>query len=302
MARGLRARGVAEGDRVAIMLPSGAAFFAAFFGALYAGGVPVPIYPPLRPSQLEEHLRRQAGILRNAEARVLVTVAEARPLGTLLRGQVETLTGVATVDELESPGAAQLPPVTRGAALALLQYTSGSTGDPKGVMLSHANLLANIRAMGRVMDASSADVFVSWLPLYHDLGLIGAWLGSLYYAAPVVIMSPLDFLMRPARWLWAIHRNRATLTAAPNFAFELCLTKIEDAAIEGLDLSSLRMVVNGAEPVSPATIRRFIARFAKYGFKPGAMAPAYGLAESAVGLAFPPLGRPPLADRVERGR
>jgi 1-acyl-sn-glycerol-3-phosphate acyltransferase len=141
---------------------------------------------------------------------------------------------------------------------------------------------------------------VSWLPLYHDMGLIGAWLGSLYYAAPLYVMSPLSFLTRPANWLWAVHRFRATLTAAPNFGFELCVNKIDDASIEGVDLTSLRMVANGAEPVSVYTMRRFIERFSRYGFRPEAMAPVYGLAENAVGLAFPPPGRTPVIDRVDR--
>jgi 1-acyl-sn-glycerol-3-phosphate acyltransferase len=167
-------------------------------------------------------------------------------------------------------------------------------------MLSHANILANIRAMGEAMQAGPSDVFVSWLPLYHDMGLIGAWLGSLYFAAPLVVMPPVTFLVRPEQWLWTMHRHRATLSAAPNFAFELCLRKIDDAAIAGLDLTSMRMVANGAEAVSSDTIQRFAARFAPYGFRPQAMAPVYGLAENAVGLAFPPLGREPVIDRVER--
>src|SRR5262249_26235520 len=148
---------------------------------------------------------------------------------------------------------------------ALLQYTSGSTGDPKGVVLSHANLLANIRALGEAIQAVVGDVFVSWLPLYHDMGLIGAWLATLYFAVPTVLMPPRAFLVRPGRWLWAIHRHRGTLSAAPNFAFELCAQRIEDQAIQGLDLSSLRMVANGAEPVSPETMRRFTERFRPYG-------------------------------------
>src|SRR5208337_3691777 len=172
--------------------------------------------------------------------------------------------------------------------------------DPKGVVLSHANLLANIRAMGRAMDASSTDIFVSWLPLYHDMGLIGAWLGCLYFAAPLYVMSPLSFLVRPQSWLAAIHRFRATLSAAPNFAYELCLNKIDDESLEGLNLSCLRMTLNGAEPVSVPTLRRFTARFGHYGFRPEAMAPVYGLAENSVGLAFPPPGRMPVIDRVDR--
>ncbi len=300
VARGLRQAGLQPGERVAIMLPTGEAFFAAFFGVLYAGGVPTPIYPPARPSQLEEHLKRQAGILRNAGAVLLVASAETPAVARLLKLQVESLRAVVSVEAL-SKGAGALPSKLDPESMVLLQYTSGSTGDPKGVALSHRNVLANIRAMGQAMEAGPADVFVSWLPLYHDMGLIGAWLGSLYFAAPLVVMSPLTFLVRPEQWLWAIHRHRATLSAAPNFAFELCLRKVEDAAIAGLDLGSLRMVANGSEAVSPETIRRFAARFAPYGFRPEAMAPVYGLAENAVGLAFPPLGRAPIIDRVDRG-
>lgn len=300
VALGLRERGLAPTERVAVMLPTGPAFFAAFFGILYAGGVPVPIYPPMRRSQIEEHLRRQAKILQNAEASFLITGAEAQPIAALLKSQVATLQAVATVEELAVPAAAKLPRLTSASATALIQYTSGSTGDPKGVVLSHQNLLSNIRAMGDQMEASSSDVFVSWLPLYHDMGLIGAWLGSLYYAAPAVIMSPIGFLARPERWLWAIHRHRGTLSAAPNFAFELCLQRIDEASIKGLDLSSLRFVANGAEPISADTIRRFTDRFARYGFRREAMAPVYGLAENAVGLAFPPPARPPVIDRIER--
>jgi 1-acyl-sn-glycerol-3-phosphate acyltransferase len=297
--RGLRQAGLQPADRVAIMLPTGEAFFAAFFGVLYAGGVPTPIYPPALPSQLEEHLKRQAGILRNAGAVLLIAPPEIPAVGRLLKLQVESLRAVMSVEAL-SGGEGALPSKVEPHSTALLQYTSGSTGDPKGVALSHLNLLANIRAMGQAMEAGPADVFVSWLPLYHDMGLIGAWLGCLYFAAPLVVMSPLTFLVRPEQWLWAIHRHRGTLSAAPNFAFELCLRKVEDAAIAGLDLHSLRMVANGSEAVSPETIRRFAARFARYGFRPEAMAPAYGLAENAVGLAFPPLGRAPIIDRVDR--
>src|SRR5665811_597313 len=303
LARGLIARDIVPGDRVALMLPTSIDFFIAFFGILYAGAIPVPIYPPMRLSQIEDHLRRQTGILRNAGARLLITMPEGRRLAGLLRAQVETLNAAENVESLEDTTAVTgLPQVTDPDSVALIQYTSGSTGDPKGVVLSHANLLANIRAMGGIMEASSADIFVSWLPLYHDMGLIGAWLGCLYFGAPLYAMSPLSFLVRPESWLWAIHRFRATFSASPNFGFELCLNKISDADLKGLDLSSLRMVANGAEPVSVLTLRRFMERFGRYGFPARAMAPVYGLAECSVGLAFPPLGRPPVIDRVNRDR
>jgi len=300
VAAGLIARDIEPGDRIALMLPTGIDFFTGFFGALYAGAVPVPIYPPARLSQIEEHMRRQAGILRNAGARILLTVPQALTVASLLRGPVETLEAVETVARVSTPVATALAPVRGASATAFIQYTSGSTGDPKGVVLSHANLLANIRAIGAALQANSDDVFVSWLPLYHDLGLIGGWFGCLYFGAAFYVMSPLSFLARPENWLWAIHRFRGTLTAAPNFAFELCLNKIDDADIAGLDLSSMRVVANGAEPVSVPTLRRFIGRFERHGFKPEAMMPAFGLAENAVALTVPPLGRAPLIDRVAR--
>ena len=300
VAAGLIERGLAPGDRVAIMLPTEAAFFEAFFGVLYAGGVPVPVYPPFRRAQVEDHLRRQAGILRNAGASLLIIGSEIRNVGQLMLGLAEDLRHVETVEALSRAGAIEQPLPAGPDTIALIQYTSGSTGDPKGVVLTHANLLANIRAMGEALDASSSDVFVSWLPLYHDMGLIGAWLGALHYGVPTVIMPPLAFLADPGRWLRAMGRHRATLSAAPNFAFELCCKNVRDEDIEGLDLSSLRMLMNGAEPVSPATIARFTARFAKYGFPPKAMAPVYGLAENSVGLTFPPVGRGPIVDRVQR--
>jgi 1-acyl-sn-glycerol-3-phosphate acyltransferase len=301
VADGLRARGVEPGHSVALMLPTGRDFFLAFFGALWAGAVPVPIYPPFRPAQLEDHLRRQAGILANAEARVLVVPDEAHAVAALLRAQVSGLR-VETVPGLvaHARGGERNAHRARSEETALLQYTSGSTGRPKGVVLSHANLLANIRAMGAALGVTSSDVFVSWLPLYHDMGLIGAWLGSLYHSVPAAISAPLRFLSRPESWLWEIHRRRGTLSAAPNFAYELCVRRVDDAALTGLDLSCWRVAVNGSEPVSPETLRRFAERFARYGFRREALMPVYGLAECAVGLAFPPPGRGPSIDRISR--
>jgi 1-acyl-sn-glycerol-3-phosphate acyltransferase len=300
VASGLQERGLQPRQAVAIMLPTGLEFFISFLGVLLAGGVPVPIYPPVRPSQLEEHLRRQRAILSNCQAIMLITVPEAKPLARLLHTQVDTLQAIVTAKELSLAARAYALPMLRAEDIALLQYTSGSTGAPKGVILTHANLLANIRAVGEAIDVRYEDIFVSWLPLYHDMGLIGAWLGSLYHAVMLVIMSPLAFLGRPQRWLWAIHRYRGTLSAAPNFAYELCLRRISRQELEGLDLSSWRIAFNGAEAVSPNTVQRFGERFAPYGLRPESIYPVYGLAECSVGLTFPSLGQGPRIDRIQR--
>ncbi len=300
IAGALQRMGLERGRTVAIMLPTCPGYFPTYLGVLRAGGIPVPIYPPAHLSQIEDHVRRHAGILSNADAAILVTVPEARGVARLLEARVAGLRRVVTVDELlEEDGEPQAVALGRD-DIAFIQYTSGSTGDPKGVVLTHANLLANIRAIGQVIGIRPDDVFVSWLPLYHDMGLIAAWLSSLYLATPLVVMSPLAFLARPERWLQAIHRYRGTVTAAPNFAYELCVKRIDDARIEGVDLGSLRLAANGAEPVIPETMRRFSERFASHGFRPGAMTPVYGLAEGTVGLLVPPLGRGPRIDRVRR--
>jgi len=300
VAAGLQQAGIQPGASVAIMLPTGVDYFYCFYGILMTGAVPIPIYPPVRRSRIGEHLQRHSRILRNGNTALLITEAQARGVAQLLKMQVESLHEIATVPDLLSRAGTYLAPAIGAEDIAFLQYTSGSTGNPKGVMLTHANLLANIRVMGEAVEAGSRDVFVSWLPLYHDMGLIGAWLGSLYFAAVLVVMSPLAFITRPQRWLWAIHRYRATLSASPNFGYELCLKRIGDEDIQGLDLSSWRLAFNGAEQISPDTLRRFTDRFAAAGFRPTAMLPVYGLAESCVGLAFPPLGREPWIDCVER--
>jgi 1-acyl-sn-glycerol-3-phosphate acyltransferase len=297
---GLRALGVRSGDTVALMLRTEVAFFRAFLGTLIAGAVPVPIYPPFRPDQIEEYAHRQRAILQNAGARVLVTFAEALRVAKLLRGAVPSLEHITTIDGL-GEGAVNDLPTQRGAGdPALIQYTSGSTGDPKGVLLSHANILANIRAIGQAVAVRSDDVTVSWLPLYHDMGLIGAWLGSLYHGVPLVLISPLAFLSRPSRWLSALHAYRGTVSAAPNFAFDLCVHKIQDDEIQGLDLRSWRLAMNGSEAVNADTIERFVRRFAPFGFSASAMCPVYGLAESSVALTMSPIGRPARIDALAR--
>jgi fatty-acyl-CoA synthase len=311
----LRRRGLEPAQTVAIMLPTCAEFFFTFAGILLAGGIPVPIYPPFRADRIAEYAARQSNILRNAEAQFLVTWKQAESLARLLQPRVPSLREVLNAQRLATDTTAHspaAPPSTewrpvehlshraRGEDIAFLQYTSGSTGDPKGVILTHANLLANIQAIIGGVHIQPDDAAVSWLPLYHDMGLIGAWFVPIVTGIPLVVMSPLAFLSRPDRWLWAIHKHRGTISPAPNFAYELCVRKIADKDIEGLDLSSWRAATNGAEPVAAATLERFAARFAKYGFRREALMPVYGLAEACLGVSAPPLGSGYKVDRIER--
>lgn len=299
IARGLYNKGIQQGETVAIMLPTCKEFFYVFCGILLAGAIPVPIYPPFRPDQIEEYAEREAKILHDAQVRILITFTQAELLSQVLRTFVPSLKEVTTVQKIRLQ-TGMLPNIDiESHSPILIQYTSGSTGDPKGVLLTHQNMLSNIRAIGKSIPVSPKDVGVSWLPLYHDMGLMN-WLGSMYFGIPMVILSPLTFLTRPEQWLWAIHFHRATLSGAPNFAYELCIKKINDNDIKGLDLHSWRFAFNGAEAVNPKTLDNFAKKFAPYGFDIESFAPVYGLAESTVGLTFPHKRRKPHIDRIER--
>jgi fatty-acyl-CoA synthase len=302
IAAGLASRGISRGDTVALMLPTGFDFLSAFQGTLLLGAVAVPIYPPVRMDRLAEYADRQGAILRSAGVRIMITIGRAKVIAEALKSKVPSLLDVVTTQDLaEDPRASlRMTPQSRPEDPAFIQYTSGSTGSPKGVMLTHANLMANIRAIGLGLDARPMEVGVSWLPLYHDMGLIGSWLFTMASAYPLALRSPVSFLARPERWLQDIHRRRGTMSAAPNFAYELCVRRIRDEDIEGLDLSSWRCALNGAEPVRPETIDRFVQRFSRYGFRRETMMPVFGLAECSVGLAMPPVQRGPKFDLVDR--
>jgi acyl carrier protein len=306
VAAGLRASGIGRDDTVAIMLPTCADFFYSFLGVMLAGGIAVPIYPPARPDKIEDYIRRQALILRNAGVRLLISFEGAKAVSQIMRLGIPSLIsqGVTSVDALCQIGLQAGTKVTTAAVepsdTAFIQYTSGSTGDPKGVVLSQENVLANVRGIGWAVNFRPDDIVVSWLPLYHDMGLIGSWLFSLYFGAPITVLSPQAFLARPERWLWALHDSRGTLCPAPNFSYELCARKIPDTAIAGLDLSAWRVAINAGEAVLPDTLARFAKRFEPYGFRPESYVPCYGLAESSVALTFPPINRRPVIDTIRR--
>jgi len=285
----LRARGLMPGDRVAIVLRTEAAFLDAFFGALAAGAVPVPLYPPVRLGRMEEYLAATARMLRVSGSRLAVASRGIRRLlGEAVAGARLDL-GVLDAGDLAN-GAPLLEP-RRGEDLALVQFSSGSTVDPKPVALAHANLLAQVEALTVLVEPTNADVLVSWLPLYHDMGLIGCLLGAMSYPGPLVLIPPEHFLARPALWLRAIARHRGTISAAPHFAYAYAADRVGDEDLAGLSLASWRVALDGAEPVTAPALRRFAARFSARGFDPRALLPVYGLSEAALAVTFPPRGR-----------
>jgi len=286
-----RVRGVAArlqqleacGERVLLLYPSGLEFITAFLGCLFAGAVAVPAYPP-DPTRLDRTLPRLEGIVRDARPRVALTTQRVLELSEALRDSSPAfaeLQWLAT-DVLPDEAHGWRTPVLERESLAFLQYTSGSTGAPKGVMVSHGDLLHNSRAIQRSFGHTGELVGVGWLPLYHDMGLIGKVMQPLYLGRPCTLLSPVDFLARPARWLEAISRYGATTSGGPNFAYELCVRKTTREQRERLDLSTWRVAFVGAEPVREATLSRFAEAFRCSGFTRRAFFPCYGLAEATL--------------------
>lgn len=278
----LARRGLVPGDRVLIMLPTGLEFIEAFFGIALAGMVAVPVYPPARLTRLEHYLRTLASIAETSQCRAAVLDARLVPLvGKHLRVPPERLLTDAELRAAREPGRAY--PVSPTSP-AFLQFTSGTTSQPRGVLLLHRQVQAQLRAYCEALRVGHGEVVVSWLPLYHDLGLVGVVLASLQKGAHLVLLSPTDFLRDPMCWLRAISRHGGVHTAAPNFAFDLTARKCapERLRAEGIDLSSLDNVGMGGEPVSWATVERFRAHFAPFGFRGEVLNPCYGLAENTL--------------------
>lgn len=274
---------LSAGARCLLLHEPGLEYIAGFFGCLYAELVPVPAYPP-GPDRLNRSEERIAAILRNSSAECILTSCElAQKLQTSLAPHTATIPQIVCSDEASDEAAGSFRyPRPRGADLAFLQYTSGSTGVPKGVALTHANLLSNLEAIERAFDLSSESKGVVWLPPYHDMGLIGGILAPLYTGFQMSLISPADFAARPLRWLEAISRLRATVSGGPNFAYELCARRARRADVAKLDLSQWTTAFVGAEPISARTLESFTQTFAPCGFTRSALTPCYGLAEATL--------------------
>jgi natural product biosynthesis luciferase-like monooxygenase protein len=269
------------GERVLLLYPPGLDYIAAFFGCVYAGAIAVPIYPPRQ----NKTMSRIAAIIADAQPAVALTSSQilSRVTSSLADpGNLNSMRWQAVEGEANGTQTEWQEPAITGDTLALLQYTSGSTGAPKGVMLSHRNLLHNSALLRHSFEYTSESHCVSWLPVYHDMGLIGGVLQPLYGGFPCTLMSPVSFLQRPVRWLEAISRYKATISGGPNFAYELCVRKIGSAQMSSLDLSSWSTAFNGAEPIRAETLNRFSETFAPCGFRKEAFFACYGLAESTL--------------------
>ncbi|MEM9185343.1 MAG: amino acid adenylation domain-containing protein [Planctomycetota bacterium] len=293
------------GSRALVVLEPGLDYIAALLGCLYAGVAPAPVYPP-DPFRIARTLPRLQAIFRSAECEFLLSSADVLggPNGALRKTcpggaiEVESLFEGGLSKDTPAVAWAVEPAAAAPDQLTLLQYTSGTTGEPRGVPITHANLIENLRGMERLLDVDDA-VAVQWLPPYHDLGLIGGVFLPLFAGRHMVLMSPLSFMQNPAGWLQAISRYGATSSAAPNFGYELCLRKVKEADCEGLDLSRWQIAVSGAEPVRADTLDRFAERFAPYGFRREAFVPAYGMAETTLMVSIAAIGEPPRVVEVD---
>jgi fatty-acyl-CoA synthase len=294
------ARGLRKGDRLALVIPDGDEFVLSFLGALFAGVVPVPIYPQLSFKNIESYHDTVGHIARACGARMLLTTGTTKPFVDPVAQRVPTLREVVTLDDIAGDAKAAAVPVSPS-DLAFLQFTSGSTSRPKGVMVSHANLAANAEAFmvhGVRVDETS-DKGVSWLPLFHDMGLIGFVVGPLFTNIPCVFLPTASFVRSPRLWVDKIHQHRGTITYAPTFAYALIVKRLKEKEVEGLDLSTLRVAGCGAEPIRAQTLRDFAAKLAPAGFDPRAFVPSYGMAEATLAITFVPLRDGLKTERVD---
>lgn len=302
-AAGLRAMGLRAGDRVALALPDPADFVLVFLAAVRLGAWPVPMYPPLGTGDLDAWAARSRRILAAAGARLLVTTRALAPIAWGLLGEETRLERVVAASALRDPADGTPLPEIDPETPAFLQFTSGSTADPKGVMVSHANLAANARAI--IVETChmrpGEDRALAWLPLYHDMGLIGFVSSTLLHGISATFLPTLRFLARPLSWFEAMAAEGATISFAPNFAYALSARRCRPADVARLDLSRVHTMGCGAEPIHPDTLRAFADHFAPAGLRGDTLMPAYGMAEATLAMALRPRGSGMRTRRAERG-
>ena len=284
------------GERALLVYPPGLEFISAFFGCLYAGLIVIATHPP-HHTRIEQFKSRVFGIMKDATPSIALTtstILEELSAELLESGSLQSTNWFVTDFEQAVTAKKWLNPSITADDLAFIQYTSGSTTDPKGVMITHGNLMHNLHSLHKCFWQASDGGFVSWLPPYHDLGLIGGILVPLHMASPVTLMSPVAFVQRPRRWLQAISRFKGAVSGGPNFAYDLCVRKISPEQCSDIDLTGWRVAINGAEPVDVRTLEEFIKRFKPCGFAPESFKPSYGLAESTLMVSINSHRVPPL--------
>ncbi|MEC7985811.1 MAG: fatty acyl-AMP ligase [Myxococcota bacterium] len=282
----LQSMGIQKGDSVAILLPTCIEFMDIFLGAQFIGAIPVPLYPPMRLGKLDEYFDKTASMLEAANVKLIVTNPRIkRILGQLVQ-RYAPRHGIIIASDLqkgENPTPVSLSPDD----IAMAQFSSGTTQNPKPVALTHRQTLSNVVAIYQTFpDSLHHKTGCSWLPLYHDMGLIGCIFPAISIPGRIVLISPEIFLAKPSIWLRTISKYKAFISPAPNFAYSLCTERIKESELDGVDLSCWKMALNGAEPVAPEHLRKFIERFQKYGFAKEAITPVYGLAEASLALTF----------------
>jgi fatty-acyl-CoA synthase len=298
-ASALRALGLARGDLVALIIADAEQFLTALFGASIAGVIPASLYPPTTTSDLPRYLAATAGILKACRARAVVTTTGLQPHVDALRSSCPELFCVVGCAALDASPAGPHAAVSAD-DIAFVQFTSGSTSAPKGVVVTHRNLSANVEAFSGPAGVASSpsDRAVSWLPMYHDMGLVGMAIGAVYSRLTAVLLTPQAFVKRPADWLRAISRYRGTVSFAPNFAYDLAVRRVKESDLEGLDLSCWRVAGCGAEPIHAPTLEAFAEKFRPVGFRETSFLPSYGLAEHVLAATFAPHGRAPRVERL----
>jgi fatty-acyl-CoA synthase len=291
----LQAFGLSKGDRVALVLNSPEDFVLTFLGAVSAGVMPVPLYPPLALGRIDNYIDRATGILRVSGARLLISTRDLVPVLEPILSRAPALNGLLEIETLRQGCHDRVlrEPITQPDDPCFLQFTSGSTSAPRGVVVTHRNLTANARAIIEALEINpDADRAASWLPLYHDMGLIGFVISTLFAQVPVVFIPTIAFVKHPGVWMETVHKYRASITFGPNFAFDLATKRVRKNPRMALDLSCLRVLGCGAEPINPKTMEKFIAAFEPCGLQTNAIMPCYGMAEATLAIAFDHLHRP----------